>query len=220
MRDERNTWSADHAFVEEPHQPAYSYDGQMVLKSYKVAQKSNCFPKHNDLDDPANDPNAARSKSSHRGDFMARDSVIRKFIQERIGSRCSRCFRSSCVGNSGRNKSAACEAMGSSSYVPAAWTHVLKSILMWLMVDRNTYGKLVDSFYANSGTNFGSFDSQVRAQLDNCNVKSPPSSYISSLQDVPNSGTLRISSFPVTARQRCLASLPDLGNPVMLAGLW
>jgi hypothetical protein len=150
---------------------------------------------------------------------MARDRAIRKFLQEKSGSQCGRCFRASCMGKSGEGKGAACAVLGSSGFVPTAWTHALKSILMWLMVDRETYGKLIETFYANSGTNFGSWENVVRNQLNESTDKDSVSSYYSCSQVSPSLRTHRISCFPVIPTQRCLASLPDLGNPAMLAGL-
>jgi hypothetical protein len=36
---------------------------------------------------------------------------------------------------------------------------------MWLILDKSTYGKVINSFYANQGSNFGSLEAVVRSQL-------------------------------------------------------
>jgi hypothetical protein len=167
--------------------------------------------------DPVNDPYAKRSRSGHLLNFLARDRVVQKFLRDQIGTACERCFLDSCPGTPGENKAPPCATAGSPHYVPAAWSHVLKSILMWLKVDREKCGKLFDAFYASMGKDFGSFTAMVKTQLDTTMNKADSLTY--NIRSGAAPGLSHVASFPVDTHQRCLASLPDLGNPSMLAGI-
>jgi hypothetical protein len=194
-----------------------AYNSTGVLNSYKVAARANRFPKASGLVDPVNDLDGPRSRTGNRKDVLARDRVIRKFLQDKIGTACGRCFRASCVGSKGSDQTLPCATVRSPNYVPPAWTHVLKSVLMWIMVDRSTYGQLVESFHSRNGVDFGSLDAMVKQHIGSMQSKEESSSYGFFYRDMGRQNNH--FSFPVAAHQRCLASLPDLGNPSMLAGL-
>jgi hypothetical protein len=66
------------------------YNSTTILKSFRVDKKAYRFPKSIGVSDPANAPDAPRSKTGSRQDFLARDSVIRNQLQVKIGSQCGR----------------------------------------------------------------------------------------------------------------------------------
>jgi hypothetical protein len=197
-----------------------TYDHEAVLCTYKIGKKANQFPA-NLGEDPLHEPEAVRSRSAYRNDFAARDRVVRNKLKELTNSRCSRCFRGICAGTSGGRF--ACAIKGQPLYIPNTWSHVLKSILMWLTLEKTQYGKAVESFYASGATNFGSIDALVQSQLID---KANDSSYVSSSPRhtclKPSRTYTRAASIKQTPRPHrhpWLCSLLDLGNPTMLAGL-
>jgi hypothetical protein len=51
-------------------------------------------------------------------------------------------------------------------YILNVWSYVLKSLLMWLVLDKAAYGKLVESFFTDHGQHFGLLDSLLRKLSD------------------------------------------------------
>jgi hypothetical protein len=129
------------------------YDSASVLRSYKIEKRANHFPTHLGVDDPVNMPDTPRSKNNYRTDFGRRDRVVRQQLLSKIGAKCSRCFRAHCPRREQGGKFAF-GTTGTALYIPNASSHVLKSILMWLAMDKHTCEKVVKAFYTSRGNNF------------------------------------------------------------------
>jgi hypothetical protein len=233
-----------------------TYNADAILQSFKVGKAANRFPRNLGAEDPSGNPDIVKSRSGARQEFYARDKTIRAKLQAKIGSKCNRCFRLSCLGHS--DGKYLCEVPGTAGFIPKAWTHVLKSILMWLTMEKANYDKTIEAFYTNQGQNFGSLDAYIRpgvaSGVDKAgsgssyftsssfnNVKSTPTSHANGINRKASRScrretvkTLQVkptekareqdknpsnSNLPAEDFHRCLASLPDLGNPSILAGL-
>jgi hypothetical protein len=96
-------------------------------------------------------------------------------------------------------------------YVPNAWSHVLKSILMWLTMEKIEYAALVQAFYLHCGENFGSMTPTVKKQLteafskegttSSCTLTSSPATSGRGVQSIAIRGN--VSKFMTSASKSC-----------------